>query len=151
MQAVSGACFYTFPTAYALRGTGYFLNGKGYGTGFFTGAAGDAAFLFPMDLYQAESVKPPIDGAQRTQILAERAVNFHGEKQEQQQYPQLPEKQASRLASEHFVGGKKGECAEECAGGVDIFAEGRYLRKSAKQKQGTYTYEEKQGKILSVL
>ena len=87
MQAACGAGLYTFTAADAFRRTGNFIGSKLHRTGFFTGHAGSTTLLLPVNLYQAETVKPPVDSPQRTEILAERTVYLHGKDQNKEQHP----------------------------------------------------------------
>ena len=62
----------------AFGGDGDFFRLQIQRTGPSAGHAGDAFFLFPAYLHQAETVEPSVDSAQRAEILAERAVYFDG-------------------------------------------------------------------------
>ena len=73
------------------------MQGESRWTGPFTGHAGDAPLLFPVNLYQAESVEPAINRAQWAKVLAEGPVNLDREQDNGKQNPQLPEKQTACL------------------------------------------------------
>ena len=132
MQAFHWTGLYAFSTADAFRGTGNLQKGKAYGTGFLAGQAGNAAVLLPVNLYQAKAVKPAINSAQRTEVLAERTVDFYREKQKQGQDPKLPEEQTSCLTAKQGVSCKQRQGPKECSGGAQIFAEGRNLCKASE-------------------
>ena len=112
MQAVLRACAHAFAASDALGGAGNFPGGKGYRACAFTGSAGDAPFLLPVNLHKAEPVEPAINRAQRAQILEEGLVYFYGKNQNKDQNSQLPEKQPSRLAAQHFIGSEERDCAK---------------------------------------
>lgn len=103
MQAALRTGRNALPAADAFRGTGDFLHGKRHGTGIFTGLAGNAFFLFPVDLHQTEPLEPAVDRPQRAQVLAEGAVHLYGQDQKEQQYSQLPEKQTAWSRRALFV------------------------------------------------
>ena len=106
--------------------------------------------FFPVNLNQAETVKPAIDCAQGAQILTKGAVNFHGEQQEKEQYSQLPQKQSADLTAKGLVGSQQRDGAKQCARGADVFAKCRYLGESAEQKNRANAREEKQNRVLTV-
>lgn len=126
------------------------MDGEVYGTCFPAGAAGNTRFLRPLDLYQAEAVEEAVDGAQRAEILAERAVDFYGEQQDQNQDAKLPEEESAGLASQQSVGGKQGQRTQERAGGAQIFAECRDFGKAAEQEHGTDAYEQDEDGVFSI-
>lgn len=82
MQTFYRAGFATSSAADTFRGMRYLISRKIYRAYLLAGLTGDAAFLFPADLYQTETVKESIDGAQRAEILAEGAVDFYGQQKE---------------------------------------------------------------------
>lgn len=141
---------YASAAPYTLRGAGNFPRGKPHRAGLFAGGAGDAALLFPVYLHKAETVEPAVDGSQGTKILAKRAVNLDGEKQDHEQYPQLPRKQGPKLPADLPVGGKEGDCAEQGSGGTQILAERRNLGETPEQEQGAQSHQTYQDQIFAV-
>lgn len=150
MQASCRAGVHTFAASDAFGGTGYFIDGKRYRTGLFASPAGNTPFLFPMNLHKAEPVEQAVYCAQRTQILAERPVNLYGKNQQKDQDSQFPEKQSPCLAAQHFIGGKKGNCAKQRSRGAQIFAECRNLGEASEQKQGANAYQQEQNRIFPI-
>lgn len=145
-----GAGGNAFPTADTFRGAGNLPHGKRHGTRLFTGVAGGAALLFPVDLHQAEPIEPAVDRPQRAQVLAERAVHLYGQHHKKQQDPQLPEKQTARLTPQRVVGSQQGEGAEKRAGGAEKLAKRGHPGISAEQKQGANSHQKNQHHIFSV-
>ena len=150
MQTFHGTRSYAAAASDALRGTGDLTDGQIHRTGFLAGAAGDARFLFPVDLHPAEAVEPAVDGAQGAEVLAEGAVDLYGKQQDQQQDSELPEEKSSDLASKQPIGREQGQRAQKGAGGAQIFAERRNFGKAAEQKQGTDTYKKYKDCVFSV-
>lgn len=126
------------------------MNGEVHRTGFLTGAAGDAVFFRPADLYQAEAVEPAVNCAQGAEVLAEGTADFYGEQQDQEQDSQLPEKKSARLASKQRIGRKQGQRAQKRAGGAQVFAECRDFGKAAEQEHGTDAYEQTEDGVFSI-
>ena len=150
MQTFCRAGLDTFAAADTFRGTGYLLERKRHRAGVLTCSAGYAGVPLPMDLNQTEAVEPAVDCTQRAQILAEGAVNFHGEKQKKEQYAQLPEEQSPSLATKWLVCRQQRDSAKQCAGGTDIFAKCGNLGKSTEQKRGANPHKEKQRYIRPI-
>jgi hypothetical protein len=59
-----------------------------------------------MDLYQAKTVKPAVNGSQRTQVLAERTIYFNGKQQNANKNSEFPPKETTCLGLQSFVGSK---------------------------------------------
>ena len=77
LQTPCWACLGASAALNTLRGGADPLRRKVYRAGFLTCHAGNAGFLVPADLYQAEAVEPAVNGTQRAQVLAEWAVYFY--------------------------------------------------------------------------
>ena len=103
-----------------------------------------------MNLHQAETVKPPVYGSQRTEILAERTIDFHREQKQEEQHPKLPEKQAPRLAAQDLIAPQQRQGAQQRTGRTEEFAEGRKLGETAKEKGGSHKDQQNQNHIFSV-
>jgi len=125
---------HAFPASDTLRRYGDFFRAQAHRAGFFTGHAVGAVFLFPMNLRQAETVEPAVDGAERTQVLAEGPEYFYGNKENAQQNSEFPEKESSRLASEQFVGTQEWQSPEKGSGRTEKLAERRNFGKSPEQE-----------------
>lgn len=68
------------------------MQGERCRTGLFTGMAGNTLLRVPVNLYEAELIKPAINCPQRAQVLTEGPVNFQGQRRKEQQHPQFPKK-----------------------------------------------------------
>jgi hypothetical protein len=150
MQTFYRACGYTSAASDALRRAGDLPDGKSHRTCVLTGAAGDAVLFVPADLYQTEAVEPAVDGSQRTEILAEGAKDFHGEQEDKEQNPQLPEEQSADLTLEQSVHGEQRQCAHEGAGRTQVFAKCRDLCKAAEQEHGPDAHKKDKDQIFAV-
>lgn len=133
-----------------LRRTRYLLKGKPHRAGIFTGMAGNTLLFFPMDLNQAETIEPAVYGSQWAQILAEGPVDLYGEHKKHQQNSKLPKEQTSCLAAQKLIPRKQGKSSKQRSRRTQIFAEGRNLCKTAKEKRRADTYQKDKNHIFPV-
>ncbi len=150
MQAACGAGPRALAAADAFRRAGDLIGGKFHRTGFLAGHAGNALILLPMDLHQAETVEPAVDGPQRAEILAERTIYLYGQEEQQKQYPKLPEEKSSNLTAQRFIHSDQGQRSQKGAGGTQVFTEGGDFGKPSEQEAGANAYQQNQNQILSV-
>ena len=150
MQALYRTSVYASAAADALRRMRYLFERKPRRTSALAGMAGNAPLLLPVNLHQAEPVKPSVYCPQGTQILAERPVNLHGKNHQHKQNPKLPKEQPSCLAAQKLISRKQGQGSKERPRRAEIFAEGRNLCKAPKEKHRADDHQKNQDKIFSI-